>query len=280
LWQASDYCGIQILTYEILSNHFHLLVRVPQEQPVSDVELLRRYRVLHSKRAARIRTIEGILARDEVEAEKWRRRQLARMGDVSTFMQLLKQRFSIWFNRSHDRFGTLWAERFKNVLVESGRALETMAAYINLNCVRAGIVADPSQYRFSGYAEAVAGNERARAGICWLMGLHSWEQAQALYRQILFGVGASAREGAATIRSRDLQRVQAEGGRMPMAVVLRCRLRYFTDGAVLGSRAFVESYLRRRPLKTGKLMRPQPLPSYTDWGDLTALRGLKPGAAG
>ena len=68
------------------------------------------------------------------------------MGDVSAFMKELKQRFSIWFNRSHKRFGTLWAERFKSVLIENAAsALRTVAAYIDLNPVRAGLVEDPKE---------------------------------------------------------------------------------------------------------------------------------------
>ena len=43
---------------------------------------------------------------------------LGRMGDVSVFMKEFKQRFSRWYNRRTERFGTLWAERFKSVLVE------------------------------------------------------------------------------------------------------------------------------------------------------------------
>jgi REP element-mobilizing transposase RayT len=50
LWDVSDFCGVQILTYCILSNHFHVLVRVPAStasgQEISDEELLRRFRVL------------------------------------------------------------------------------------------------------------------------------------------------------------------------------------------------------------------------------------------
>ena len=52
------------------------------------------------------------------------------------------------FNQSHDRFGTLWAERFKSTLVEPAERLcQTMAAYIDLDCVRAGLVTDPKEYR-------------------------------------------------------------------------------------------------------------------------------------
>jgi putative transposase len=44
------------------------------------------------------------------------------------------------------------------VLVEgAGYALTTMAAYIDLNLVRAGIVGDPKDYRWCGYGAAVAG---------------------------------------------------------------------------------------------------------------------------
>ncbi len=40
-----------------------------------------------------------------------------------------------------------------------------MAAYIDLNPVRAGIVSDPRGYRWSGYAEAASGGIRARSGL-------------------------------------------------------------------------------------------------------------------
>ncbi len=71
-------------------------------------------------------------------------------------MKLLKQRFSQWHNARNARKGTLWEERFRSVLVDgAGEALLTMAAYIDLNPVRAGIVQDPKDYRWSGYGEAL-----------------------------------------------------------------------------------------------------------------------------
>src|SRR5882724_7998784 len=175
LWQVADYCGVRIITYAILSNHFHVLVRVPQKIAIPDGELLRRYQVLYPKptryQTARLAVIRQQLAGDGPEGVIWRKRQTALMGDLSQFMKLVKQRFSIWFNKSHRRFGTLWAERFKSVLVEAdGRVLRTMAAYIDLNCVRAGLVRDPKDYRFCGYAEAVAGDASARQGLLSVLG--------------------------------------------------------------------------------------------------------------
>ena len=49
LWQVADFCGVEVLTYCIMSNHFHVLVRVPDGEAVSDVELMRRYKVLYPK---------------------------------------------------------------------------------------------------------------------------------------------------------------------------------------------------------------------------------------
>src|SRR5690606_389010 len=169
LWQVAEYCGVQIVTYAIMANHFHVLVRVPQWSQPPDEELLRRYALLYPKptkyQVAQLETIRGQLKSDGPEAVIWRNRQLALMGDLSPFMKLVKQRFSIWYNRSHQRYGTLWAERFKSVLVEaSPGVMKTMAAYIDLNPVRAGVVDDPKDYRFCGYGEAVAGSAGARRG--------------------------------------------------------------------------------------------------------------------
>ncbi len=49
LSQVAAYCGVQVLTYAILSNHFHVLVKVPVKTIPPDDELLRRYAILYPK---------------------------------------------------------------------------------------------------------------------------------------------------------------------------------------------------------------------------------------
>jgi hypothetical protein len=71
------------------------------------------------------------------QREEIRGRYTRRMHDLSEFMKALLERFTKWFNRRHSRSGTLWEDRFKSVIVESGVAARTMAAYIDLNCRRA-----------------------------------------------------------------------------------------------------------------------------------------------
>lgn len=287
IWQVSDYCGVNLVTYTILDNHFHVLVEVPRWEPISDAELLRRYHVLYPTptkyQMARVEVIKAELAANGPHAIAWRRQQNALMGDVSQFMKLVKQRFSRWYNGSHDRFGTLWSERFKSTLLEpKDSVLQKMAAYIDLNSVRAGIVADPKEYRFCGYAEAVAGKENARNGIRRVVGGQSWGDAHSRYRELIFGSGSAPREGKASTSSADLERVIADGGKLPLSSVLRCQIRYFIDGAVLGSRAFVQGQLTAYKQRTGRYTHasPRPLPDWTDWGDLATLRRVRRPAPG
>ena len=286
LWQVGDYTGVEIITYAILSNHFHVLVRVPQRTAIADAELIRRYRVLYPSptryQTKRFELIQSELMANGPEALRWRKSQLALMGDISPFMKLLKQRFSIWYNKTHRRYGTLWAERFKSVLVEpKENILETLAAYIELNSIRAGLVQDPKDYRFCGYAEAVAGSARARRGIGSIGPANrNWEQTQRDYRQRLFGTGASPRESAGGITREDFERVIREQGRLPLATVLRCRLRYFTDGAVLGTRAHVEAQRESQRRRFGREERTEASTAARRerMGDLAVLRRL--GGAG
>ena len=283
LRQVADFCGLQILTFAILSNHFHVLVHVPQKTEIPDDELLRRYKILYPKptvfQTARIDVIAAQLKANSPEAALWRRRQLALMNDVSQFMKLVKQRFSIWYNRNHQRTGTLWSERFKSVLVEgNGRVLETMAAYIDLNPVRAGLCDDPKNYPYCGYSEAVAGNKNARAGLQRITGSSHWNDAQSAYRLTLFGKGSAVKQGAAGISEEHFKRVLKSKGRLTLNEILLCRVRHFTDGAILGTRAFVQKHLPLYNSLTGRRRRtaPRELPSIAEWGgSLSTLRKLR-----
>ena len=292
LWQVADFSGVEILTYCIMTNHFHVLVHVPGEQVVSDEELMRRYKILYPKptqyQIASIEVMEGQLRSGGAEAEAIRRKLLARMGDVSEFMKAVKQRFSVWYNRSHQRFGTLWAERFKSVLVEgSGNALQTMAAYIDLNPVRAGIVEDPKDYRFCGYAEAVAGYGDAGVGLEFIQGdsvpfvgdqQRHFKEVLAAYRMLLFGKGADPEtaKGKVMERAAAVRVLEKEQGHLPKAVILRCRVRYFTDGAILGSTEFVREFAEKWQRDKARITSPKTHSMRgSDWGDLAVIQGLR-----
>jgi len=75
----------------------------------------------------------------------------------SRLMKSIGQRYAQYFNRTHERTGTLWEGRFRSHIVDSQSYLFTCQRYIELNPVRARMVVAPWQYPWSSY--------RANAGL-------------------------------------------------------------------------------------------------------------------
>lgn len=73
-------------------------------------------------------------------------------GALPGLMRDLGQRYVQYFNRRHERTGTLWEGRYRSCLVESARYVLACYRYVELNPVRAGMVNDPSSYLWSSYA--------------------------------------------------------------------------------------------------------------------------------
>ena len=140
----------------------------------------------------------------------------------------------------------------------------------------------------SGYAEALGGNPRARHGLQRLMAPWLGEEAtweiivQCAYRVHIYeqgqqrqgdGSGVGARAG---VSAEVVERVLNENGRLSRAELLRCRVRYLSDGVVLGSRDFVNGVFEQfrgnfgPKRKTGaRALR------FGDWGELCSARDLQ-----
>lgn len=260
------FCGVRVLAFCVMSNHFHLLVEVPQRpaEGLCDGEFFARLSLLYSelyvdevREQIRLRK----KAKDWEGVDEVKEKYLYRMWDLSEFMKTLKQRFTQWFNTRHGRRGTLWEDRFKSVIVQDGYAARVMAAYIDLNPVRAGIVKKPEDYRWCSYAEALAGKDAARQGIGRVMReFHklggrwrprgSWRQLIASYRVILFSDGkeriresALTHEGEAARRgvsAVEAEEVRKSGGKLSGSEILLHRVRHFVEGAAIGSEDFLE----------------------------------------
>jgi hypothetical protein len=129
-----------------------------------------------------------------------------------------------------------------------------MAAYIDLNPVRAGMVKDPAEYRWSGYGEAMAGRRRSKEGIRRIYGLGvrslsvSLTEALRGYRLRVFTQGEVGLEGPDSdgqplrrgLDREEVLKMILKQGRIGVDEYLRCRVRYFSDGVVFGSREFVD----------------------------------------
>jgi putative transposase len=279
-----NFSGCRVLSYCIMSNHIHLLVEVPPkpEEGIADDVFLKRLSALYSEAfvvdvAAQIHEARhegGLEGGNPERVEEIKDRFTHRMHDLSQFMKGLMQRFTQWFNGQHKRKGRLWEDRFKSVIVESGTAARVMAAYIDLNPVRARMVEDPAEYRWSSYGEAVGGGPRgngkkAREGLVRAMmsdrdvGFDAtlWKQASRQYRRLMGMALERKPSNAKIVRSEQMEKCLEQGGgsgekrgrsatedrrcdesglpELGMAKILRARVRYFSDGAVIGSKSFV-----------------------------------------
>ena len=272
-----NFTGCRALSYCLMDNHFHILLEVPPmaEGGISDVELLKRLSAIYGEAfvaevANELQEARTAVYKNESRMEKAvaavHQRFTYRMQDLGEFMKGLLQRFTQWFNRTHARTGTLWEDRFKSVIVEDGVAARTISAYIDLNPVRAGMVVDPADYRWSSYGEAVGGGakgngKKAREGLVRAyfcdhgVGFEAekWSEVSRLYRRLMGlalgkkpgraevsreakGPGLTTKNTAELLEGEDNETVLRD---LRMAKLLRCRIRYFTDGAVIGSKEFV-----------------------------------------
>jgi putative transposase len=273
LEKTAAFCGVGVLAYVFMSNHYHLLVRVPElvaRDGLGQAVVLERIGALYGPRVRKELLAEldsenqGVAFAAKGRLERYR----ALMGDLSQFMKLYKMRFSRWYNSTHGRFGTLWAERFKSLVVEdSAEAVQALAAYIDLNPVRAGLCDDPKDYRFCSYAEAVAKEGMARDGLKSVFRVESgeavavngftmerWDKVQVRYRLLMFGTvsvtglvdeagsvpGAKDNKGKSGVSVAKIKEVEGKAGKLGLIQVMKHRVRYFSQGVALGRAEFVE----------------------------------------
>lgn len=281
---VSAFAGVEVMTYALMTNHLHLLLMVPEKCDIDEKEVLRRIKGLYGRvRSESVAKDLRDLREDEREEEAAELLQsyTYRMHDLSQFMKMVMQRFTMSYNGRHNLKGHLWEQRFKSILVEGKPdAISTMAAYIDLNAVRAGIVKDPKSYRFCGYGEAVAGNSTARKGmktICSILGNDgNWTSNSKLYRKQLFMHAGAHTKGGRIVDREKIQEVLDAGGKLSKAELLHCKLRYLSDGVVLGGKAFVEDIFQKHRKEFGiKRKTGARKPRYGEWGRLCTMRDLR-----
>ncbi len=264
LWKTAAFCGVEVLSYCFMSNHFHILVRVVtgRSAKLPNEALQERLRNFYTNPRDGLvlsELLAGLGSIDAQQQEATRRRLLARMDDLSSFMKLLKQRFSIWYNRSYGRVGTHWCERFQSLLVQDvPYALRLVSAYIALNPVRAGLCCDPKDYRFSSYAEALAGNPKALRALRWMMQEKNDTAALAEFRNFLYTMGVLPKKDGSgvCIAPEEARKVLRQGGDLPLAVLYSCKITYFTRGVVLGTREYLRELESNQKVRTTRRTRP------------------------
>jgi putative transposase len=171
------------------------------------------------KAVAEGRATEARLVRRIHERFTWR------MHDLSQFMQGFCNATRSGTTGRTKRKGHLWEDRFKSVIVEDGVAAKTMAAYIDLNPVRAGMVKNPEDYRWSSMGRRLAAGRRAmarRRGRAWCGRCgrtRAWRRMRRLdgrcgleYRKILLAGRGRAGGGTGGAKRGDETHHETQGG--------------------------------------------------------------------
>lgn len=81
----------------------------------------------------------------------------ADQAGLGRMMQWVGRHYVPYFNHKYDRIGTLWQGRYKATVIDSERYFLVCSRYIELNPVRAGMLVDPAQYRWSSCQHHIGG---------------------------------------------------------------------------------------------------------------------------
>ena len=238
---------VEVHGFAIMSNHIHLIVTEQEEASrlASESELLERYHRIMGRKAEPPLGSHKPDGRVEVDEDGGVERLRARLGSINRFMQEFKQSFSRWYNKTHQRKGYLWSDRYGDKVLERGDHELVCRSYIDLNAIRAGICGLPEGYRWSSIGLRVRSpkswgkllsplpGERDRPE-----GLFDW------YRQYLYHSGGIDAPGKAKIDPEIVKSVEEYHGRLGIGDLLRYRVRNLTEGLALGSREFIEQHQR------------------------------------
>jgi len=161
LAELTDVFAVQICAYAVLSNHFHLVLRVDatRARGWSDTEVVERYGKLFPGAAALWHELPPSVAADRVCL--WR----ARLHDVSWFMRCLNESIARRANVEDDCKGRFWEGRFRSQALLDTAGLLTCMSYVDLNPIRANLAASLEESDFTSIQQrlglpAAAGSGR------------------------------------------------------------------------------------------------------------------------
>ena len=111
--------------------------------------------------------------------------------NLSKSMQWLNVSYAAYFNRKRSRVGHLFQGRFKSILIDADEYLKELSRYIHLNPVRANMVENPAEYRWSSYGAFIGTTEEPKwLETGWLLSQYSSRArvAKSQYKNFVEGI--------------------------------------------------------------------------------------------
>jgi REP element-mobilizing transposase RayT len=147
--------AVEILSYAVMSNHLHVVVRTRPDvaESWSDDEIARRWWNLFPKRKG---GVEGVAEPTVEELQQIRnstggvKEKRRRLSNLSWFMKCLCEPIAKRANHDDEVRGHFWESRYKAQPLLDEMAIAACMAYVDLNPVRAGIAESPETSNFTG----------------------------------------------------------------------------------------------------------------------------------
>ncbi|EHQ53558.1 hypothetical protein ECTPHS_12878 [Ectothiorhodospira sp. PHS-1] len=161
--------AIDIAAYAVMSNHYHIVLRVDagrgMEWGVNEV--LKRWTQLFNGPSSVQRYLEEgpdrLSAAEITQVEEHAEQYRARLHDLSWFMRVLNESIARQANQEDGVRGRFWEGRFKSQALLDEQALLAAMAYVDLNPVRAGIAQNLQECEFTGVARRIRNAARTQA---------------------------------------------------------------------------------------------------------------------
>lgn len=143
--------AIQVASYVVMSNHFHLVLFVDEElgKSLTNEEVLERWKSIFPTDAKKIERMDEMRKFEKINACR------GKLIDLSWFMRCLNEYIAKRANGEEKCEGRFWAGRFKSQALLDPGAIITTSAYVDLNPLRAGIAKTPEDSEFTSIKQRV-----------------------------------------------------------------------------------------------------------------------------
>jgi REP element-mobilizing transposase RayT len=160
--QLANIFAIDVAAYAVMSNHYHIVLRIDAERPAQwDTRVvLERWTQLYQgpwlvRAYLATEAGEGMGQAELAQVEAFAATYRQRLADLSWFMRNLNQSIAFQANAEDNCKGHFWEGRFKSQALLDEAALLAAMAYVDLNPVRAGIAETPEDSDFTSIQQRI-----------------------------------------------------------------------------------------------------------------------------